>query len=791
MESRQDRLADLRNLRYANLDGAFATAFVTLVGGNFLISFVKFLADNPREADRWIGLLSGAPSLIGLLVIPGAVWGRRFGTYKHFVMVGGRLWRLAHLPLVFMPLLAGLSGNLRLTIVVSCIIFASICVQLVNPIYNDWLAELVPQNSRGWYFSRRGAIAAGVGAVAGLAGGFGFDAFKRTGHEAVGYTVIFGLGMVFSLISLVLYGKMTDRVRQNPERVSLRESLTSIAAPFSDRNFRIILIFLCVFVAGQTLGGSLYSAYALESMHMPLGVIQMLGATHAIGNIIAARMWGNLADKYGNKPILFLLGIGLGLTPIMWIMTQPNNLVFSSIILLVGHVFAGIIWGGVAVCQFNLLLNAAPPEKRANYIGAGLATQALIGGVAPMVGAEVMHNLARSMHAADAYKWIFIATSGLRLFSILFLLPVREEGSQSVGSTLNQLRRISPSGYRAIKRMQTPDVQTRESAIQSITDLSFEVGSDELVRALSDPSSRIRRRAAIALGRLGDEKSVAALLDHVRDHPDLVEDEMIDALGESGSPSTAPVLIQFLESPRPQVRRAAARALGMIDSVESISPLIEAASMTGDPDLRRSALQALRRREVRLDGALLADALLDEHTSVRIAAAELVADLELDNTKSILHDSLSQYQDEAASEVAYALGVVGDHADISAILSTANSTKSAIARRRCLLGVARIFGVERETYKLMLLEGMSRDSALLAMVQKSGRSSPRLRVALEKYSQGDEAEALQHILKMKGGSAFRPFVETPVPGAFLIAILAISRGLENSPPIADKDDASL
>ena len=69
------------------------------------------------------------------------------------------------------------------------------------------------------------------------------------------------------------------------------------------------------------------------------------------------------------------------------------------------------------------------------------------------------------------------------------------------------------------------------------------------------------------------------------------------------------------------------------------------------------------------------------------------------------------YDDEAASEVAYALGAVGTVDDISLILQTAEKCVSIITRRRCLLGLARLLGVESEVYRLLLLDGMSRDSA--------------------------------------------------------------------------------
>ena len=45
--------------------------------------------------------------------------------------------------------------------------------------------------------------------------------------------------------------------------------------------------------------------------------------------------------------------------------------------------------------------------------------------------------------------------------------------------------------------------------------------------------------------------------------------------------------------------------------------------------------------------------------------------------------------EEASSEAAYALGVVGNADDLPLILREAERSRSMITRRRCLLGIAR------------------------------------------------------------------------------------------------------
>ena len=200
-----NRLENLRTLKYANLDGAFANAFATMVGGAFIVAFIQSCGGS----DQWIGFVTSLGSFVGLLQIPGAIWGRGHQTFKRFVAPGGLIWRLLYLPLIALPFLP-IANELKLWALVLCVLFASIAVQIVSPIYNDWLAELIPSNSRGWFFSRRNALAAGIGAAVALLGGAVFDQFKRSGSVPTGLSVIFSMGALFAAVSWFFFMKMKD-----------------------------------------------------------------------------------------------------------------------------------------------------------------------------------------------------------------------------------------------------------------------------------------------------------------------------------------------------------------------------------------------------------------------------------------------------------------------------------------------------------------------------------------------------------------------------------------------------
>lgn len=762
--SAPNRLQNLQSLRIADIDGALATAFAALVTGAFMTGFIARLG----AGDQWINLAGALPALLGVMQIPGAVFGRRFRSYKRFVGPGGFLWRLFYVPLAFLPLLA-MPSDLKLVVLMVCISLAAASTFFVAPIYNEWLAEMIPPSSRGFYFARRNALLSATGAIAGLLGGFILDFFRLQGKEDVGFTVVFGLGSLFAAGSMFFYLRMADLHRAALPTETLAQAFAGLKTPFVDKRFRLVVLFLGLFVFGQALPGNLFAAFAIKSLHLPYSILQWCGAMHALGNVLAARFWGYLGDKYGNKPILWIVGVLLTVTPTMWLFCEPDQNVRNALILLPIHILVGAVWSGVALCQFNIVLATAKPEERANYLAVTQTIQSTVGFVAPMAGAAILPFALQSFSQEDAYKVVFGATMAARLFSMFFLLPVREAGASKVAVALRDLTRLTPSGIRAMRSLKAHDVDERAQAIEGVGQAGATLAVGEVVKALHDPSPRIRRRAAVALARLDEPEAASALAEQVIHHPDLVEEETVDALGLIGGPDFVPPLVQLLSSPRPMLRRAAAKALARIGDASAVPPLVAVASNPDDPDLQRAALQALRILGAAEAEPAIAKGLFESEPGVRIAAAEAASELELESLLPALRQSLTAFPDEAASEVAYAIGVVGELEDLPSLLQIAGKMGGVSSRRRCLLGAARLLGVEAEAYRLMLAEGMARDRTLLGSLMPLLKGNKRLRDALTHYSAGNEGEALQTLWPNRRFPELEHFARFPVEESFLVA----------------------
>lgn len=758
------RIEAYQSLQSGQLDVAFSTAFTALVSGSFLVGFIQYLGGGAV----WVGLSAAIPAVIGLLQVVGAPWGRQKPSYKPFVRAGGLTWRLLYIPVVLLPVLT-LPDGMRLALLMLCIAIGAVALQIVSPIYGDWIAEMIPEGSRGWYFSRRQALATGASVAAGLIGALLIDFMTGKGLDAVGFALVFGLGVICALISQYFFDRMKDAPRSEPAERGVKEALSGMIVPLRDKAFRPVLVFTAIFAISQGYAGPHFAAYSLEVLNLPFTVLQLNAVSFAVATILFSRMWGWLGDRYGAKPVLAIAVAGTIFAPLVWQFTVPDRLFYNATILIAAHLFNGLVWSGANVTLLSLYLASSPARQRASYLATSTALQFAALGVAPMLGSLTLEALLPGGDPVFAYKVVFGGIIGLRVASFIAILPVREPGAQPIREALKQIMEARPAGLRALKRLRvSADEGEREEAAEAIGKERLRLGAGDLAKALSDPSPRVRRSAANSLASVQSPEVAQIVADLVRDRPELVEEEALELLAETHAPEAAGLLIRYLENPRSILRRTAARGLGALGDPSAIPALKLSAGQTEDPDLRRASLQALRRLRGREAAKEIVAAIQAEQYGVRTAAAEAAAVLELTEAAPSLRELLKR---KTEPEAAYALGRVGTMEDLPLILEIAQKVEAESLRRRCLMGVARLLGVEPGFYSLIGLDDMGRSAALMRV----GRDTPEVKPAIERYSTGDEAGALRQLSEIMDDPALRLLAETPAEEAFLAAALAAAK----------------
>ena len=116
----------------------------------------------------------------------------------------------------------------------------------------------------------------------------------------------------------------------------------------------------------------------------------------------------------------------------------------------------------------------------------------------------------------------------------------------------------------------TSDLTSSNDAIEDLEALVQDVPMEpDLVLLLSDSEPQIRRRAALALGRLGLQEAVEPLISSLKDPQVEVRQMSAFSLGLIGDIQAASALLEALEDFEPIVQGRAAEALGRIGAIDA------------------------------------------------------------------------------------------------------------------------------------------------------------------------------------------------------------------------------
>ncbi len=151
------------------------------------------------------------------------------------------------------------------------------------------------------------------------------------------------------------------------------------------------------------------------------------------------------------------------------------------------------------------------------------------------------------------------------------------------------------------------------------------VTARKFARALRSNRPELRMAAANALGRMEEPNTLPAVVEALTDEDPRVRLRACHACGSFADPRAVPALIERLDD-EPRVRRAAANALGAIATDRALEPLIDLLD-DADESLRRIAAGALGKANNPQPVEPLARALGDESAIVRNAAVYSVIEL--------------------------------------------------------------------------------------------------------------------------------------------------------------------
>lgn len=415
-----------QSLRASTLDGVFATVFSGVTGGVLLTNFLLQLGATSVE----IGLLASIPMFVNLLQPLGAYLSERTTSrhwYGLFVFGISRfLW------IILLVLLAYFgdseAGHHYLVMgTVAIVSITHVLASLGSASWFSWMAVLVPRRLRGRFFGTRNSAANLVNLLGVPLLGLGISTWQ--GGPIQGYSVALALAIVAGLISLMFQFSMADVNPQAPlleSKVIRNQEAVEAIKWYKDRNFLIFLVYFSLWMFTVNLSAPFFNLYLLDNLHLDVSLVTLYGSLTAGANLLMLLLWGKLADRIGNRPILLTVGILAAVMPLLWLGVGGRTTDLWLWLPLI-HLFSGATWAAIDLCSNNIQMSVAPAKNQAVYF----AIASAVAGVTGALGTATGGFLAQ-VNSLGGLPGLFALSAVLRLLALLPLLFVQEQRSLSL-----------------------------------------------------------------------------------------------------------------------------------------------------------------------------------------------------------------------------------------------------------------------------------------------------------------------------------------------------------------------
>lgn len=417
------------------LEGCVSTMHGALIGGGLITAYAYGLG----ATDFHIGLIGGLTTLANAGLLLGARASVRLGARKPVVIRAGLASRLSWAMLAVIPFLP-MPPLARVWLFLGVIGLAHLLLQMASSPWISWMTDLVPEAERGRYFGMRNTICGAVGMVCAFTVGRTFDHLRATASWAQGlgaFVPFFSLAAVFAVGSTALYARqweppMRGETMLRPDRM--------LRVPLRHPAFRALLRFQIFWAVACGIGGPFFGAHMIKNLRMTMSQFALYGILSGLAALASQPLWGRIADRFGNRPVLAFNIFMVFLSPFIWLFATSSFLLPVWI----DGLFSGLFWPGLNLALFNLVIGTAPEENRQSY----LATNGVISGLGHFGAAALGGWLALRMDGLALrlgsqvfvnFHVLFVLSALIRLALLPSAMRLHEPRAQPVRALISGL----------------------------------------------------------------------------------------------------------------------------------------------------------------------------------------------------------------------------------------------------------------------------------------------------------------------------------------------------------------
>jgi hypothetical protein len=414
---------------------------MTGVSESYFAAYAVFL----KATTQQIALLASLPPLLASFSQLLSVWFAHKTGLRNKIIVAGAVIQV--LALVAIALIPNQTGDLRVQVLVVCVIAYFVGPNIGAPIWGSLMGTIVPVAARGRFFALRTRLSSIASFCALVVGGIILQVFDVLDQTSKGFLAIFAIGVLCRSVSTYHLSKIHDP----PQTINLEESSEEslFQTLKTNRKFvRFSLFFSCMQFA-VAISGPFVVVYLLRDLHYSYLQLTCNTAASVLVQFLVLNRWGRLGDLFGNRIVIRVTGSCIPFIPALWVLSSD----FAYLILV--QAISGLIWSGFTLSAANSVYDLTPPKKRASL----MALHNVNSNIAVFFGASTGSFLALHLPKEIVFstvniQWmsvfygVFLASSLTRLMVALMFLPrikeVRAVKQMSYSGLIFRMTRFSP-----------------------------------------------------------------------------------------------------------------------------------------------------------------------------------------------------------------------------------------------------------------------------------------------------------------------------------------------------------
>ncbi|MBN3943848.1 MFS transporter [Nostoc sp. NMS9] len=430
------------SLKASTADSVLASVYSLGTGGILLSNLLVELG----ASSVVFGMLSSIPMLVNLIQPLGAYLSERSTSRFQYSLrthgIGRLLWLILVIGIVSASL-GVIDAHQLVILTLLIVLFSNLLGGLGTASWLSWVAMIVPRRLRGRYFGTRNSAASLTNLVCVPMAGLVVSHWY--GGTLQGYGIVLLISIVFGIVGLgcqsfqvdmnpqsqnTYYGKssQTSEIQSEVAKDESSEVLQSIHPPqdqstnsiWKNSNFLVFLLYFSFWTLAVNLSSPFFNLYMLDTLDLDVSYVTIYNSLQAGATLLMLILWGKLADKIGNRPILICIGILVAATPLLWLGISVNRLdIWLWLPLL--HILTGGTWAAIDLCNNNIQLAIAPTKNQSIYFAIAAAVAGVSGALGTTIGSFIV-QFAQS----GGLLSLFVLSGLFRLVALVPLMFLQE-----------------------------------------------------------------------------------------------------------------------------------------------------------------------------------------------------------------------------------------------------------------------------------------------------------------------------------------------------------------------------